>query len=56
MRFAVAQKQTDDSLALINQRGLSKIYDPMIGAACGGMQFTWTAAMVIEFVSQLENA
>ena len=56
MRFAVAQKQTDDSLTLINQRGLSKLYDPMIGAACGGMQFTWTAAMVIEFVSQLENA
>ena len=56
MRFAVAQKQTDDSLTLINQRGLSKIYDTMIGAACGGMQCTWTAAMVIEFVSQLENA
>ena len=37
MRFAVAQKQTDDSLALINQRGLSKIYNPMIGAACGGI-------------------
>jgi len=56
MRFAVAQKQTDDSLILINQRGLSKIYDPMIGAACGGVEFTWTAAMVIEFVSQSENA
>ena len=37
MRFAVAQKQTDDSLSLINQRGLSKIYNPMIGAACGGI-------------------
>lgn len=37
MRFAVAQKQTDDSLTLINQRGLSKIYNPMIGAACGGI-------------------
>ena len=37
MRFAVAQKQTDDSLPLINQRGLSKIYNPMIGAACGGI-------------------
>ena len=56
MRFAVAQKQTDDSLALINQRGLSKIYDPLTGAACGGVEFTWTAAMVIEFVSQSENA
>ena len=37
MRFALAQKQTDDSLTLINQRGLSKIYNPMIGAACGGI-------------------
>ena len=37
MRFTVAQKQTDDSLTLINQRGLSKIYDPMIGAACRGI-------------------
>ena len=37
MRFAVAQKQTDDSLTLINQRGLSKIYNPIIGAACGGI-------------------
>ncbi|MDA9899806.1 hypothetical protein N9D97_03890 [Planktomarina temperata] len=56
MRFAVVHKQTDDSLALINQRGLSKIYDPLTGAACGGVEFTWTAAMVIEFVSQSENA
>ena len=37
MRFAVAQKQTDDSLTLINQRGLSKICNPMTGAACGGI-------------------
>jgi hypothetical protein len=56
MRFAVAQKQTDDSLTLINQSGLSKLSDPMIGAACGAVEFTWTAAMVIEFVSQSENA
>ena len=56
MRFAVAQKQTDESLTRINRRGLSTIEKPMIGAACGGVEFTWTAAMGIEFVSQSENA
>ena len=41
-----------DSLTLIEQSGFAEYYDPITGAPCGGGQFTWTAAMVIEFIKQ----
>lgn len=40
-----------DSLTLIEKSGFAEYYDPITGAPCGG-QFTWTAAMVIEFMKQ----
>ena len=40
-----------DSLTLIEKSGFAEYYDPITGAPCGG-QFTWTAAMVIEFIKQ----
>ena len=40
----------------IEKGGFAEYYYPLTGAACGGLEFTWTAAMVIEFVSQSEIA
>ena len=38
------------SLELINQSGFAEYYDPETGEPCGGSTFTWTAAMVMEFL------
>ena len=38
------------SLELITQSGFAEYYDPVTGEPCGGGRFTWTAAMVIEFL------
>ena len=47
------EKIKHDSLELIEKGEFAEYYDPLICAACGG-EFTWTAAIVIEFVSQSE--
>lgn len=39
-----------DSMKLIHIGGFAEYFDPMDGAPCGGPHFTWTAAMVIEFL------
>jgi hypothetical protein len=49
---AVADEIVRSSLELITQSGFAEYYDPMTGEACGGGRFTWTAAMVIEFLDQ----
>lgn len=41
-----------DSLRLIRQSGFAEYYDPITAEPCGGTEFTWTAAMVIEFLSR----
>ena len=46
-----ARDVIDDSLALIRESGFGEYYDPLDGEACGGGRFTWTAAMVIEFLA-----
>tara|TARA_B110000238_G_C15786975_1_gene294263 strand:+ start:105 stop:302 length:198 start_codon:yes stop_codon:yes gene_type:complete len=51
----VADLIKNDSLALIEKSGFAEYYDPITGAPCGGTEFTWTAAMVIEFISQLDK-
>ncbi|MGA1561253.1 MAG: MGH1-like glycoside hydrolase domain-containing protein, partial [bacterium] len=43
-------KIVDDSLELIGSSGFAEYYDPKTGEACGGGRFTWTAAMVLEFL------
>lgn len=40
-----------DSLELIRHSGFAEYYDPTDRAACGGGRFTWTAAMVLEFMA-----
>jgi hypothetical protein len=49
---AVADHIVRSSLDLITRSGFAEYYDPMTGEPCGGGRFTWTAAMVIEFLEQ----
>ncbi|MDD7970417.1 MGH1-like glycoside hydrolase domain-containing protein [Roseinatronobacter alkalisoli] len=46
-----AAKISAASLALIGKSGFAEYYDPMTGEALGGGEFTWTAAMVLEFLA-----
>ncbi|MBL8591164.1 MAG: hypothetical protein JNK01_00675 [Devosia sp.] len=46
----VADHIVSSSLELITQSGFAEYYDPTTGEPCGGGRFTWTAAMVIEFL------
>jgi len=47
---AIADRIIDSSLELIEQSGFAEYYDPMTGEPLGGGRFTWTAAMVLEFL------
>ena len=47
---AVADRIVGSSLELIEKSGFAEYYDPFTGEPCGGGRFTWTAAMVIEFL------
>lgn len=47
-----ADKIQASSLALIDTGGFAEYHDPLNGAPCGGSSFTWTAAMVMEFLAQ----
>jgi glycogen debranching enzyme len=47
---AVADHIVQSSLELITHSGFAEYYDPLTGEPCGGGRFTWTAAMVIEFL------
>ncbi|WP_300060571.1 hypothetical protein [uncultured Roseobacter sp.] len=49
---AIAQRIINDSLRLIERSGFAEYYDPHTAEPCGGDQFTWTAAIVIELLSQ----
>lgn len=46
----MASKIETASLELINTGGFAEYYDPKTGEPCGGASFTWTAAMVMEFI------
>ncbi|MEM9013134.1 MAG: trehalase family glycosidase [Pseudomonadota bacterium] len=48
---ALADRIVESSLRLIDQGAFAEYYDPLTGAPCGGSHFTWTAAMVIEFLA-----
>ena len=52
---AAAQKIVDSSLDLIRHSGFAEYYDPMTGEGCGGGSFSWTAAMVLEFLDRPEG-
>ncbi|MBN9304657.1 MAG: hypothetical protein BGO82_11880 [Devosia sp. 67-54] len=46
----LADRIVADSLALIERSGFAEYYDPTDGAPLGGGRFSWTAAIVLEFV------
>lgn len=46
-----AARITASSLDLIRESGFAEYYDPITGAPLGGGRFTWTAAMVLEFLA-----
>ena len=48
---ATAESITRSSLELIRESGFAEYYDPLTGEALGGGRFTWTAAMVLEFLA-----
>lgn len=47
---ATANAIVKSSLDLIGVSGFAEYYDPLTGEGCGGGRFTWTAAMVLEFL------
>ncbi|HMO06142.1 MAG TPA: trehalase family glycosidase [Paracoccaceae bacterium] len=47
-----AARITASSLDLIRESGFAEYYDPVTGEPLGGGRFTWTAAMVLEFLGQ----
>ncbi|WP_299401801.1 hypothetical protein [uncultured Roseobacter sp.] len=53
---AIVDKIMSDCVRLIEKSGFAEYYDPTTGAPCGGAQFTWTAAMVIEILQTHEAA
>ena len=46
----LVEKITQASLKLIDESGFAEYYDPQTGEPLGGDTFTWTAAMVMEFL------
>lgn len=48
----LAAEIKDSSLKLIRDSGFAEYYDPLTGDPLGGARFTWTAAMVIEFMEE----
>ena len=46
----INRRITRGSLDLISESGFAEYYDPLTGEPLGGGRFTWTAAMVIEFL------
>ncbi|QYK41167.1 MAG: hypothetical protein KF887_17585 [Paracoccaceae bacterium] len=48
---AAAEAITRASLDLIRTSGFAEYYDPHTGEPLGGGRFTWTAAMVLEFLA-----
>lgn len=51
---ATADRIRQDSLRLIKASGFAEYYGPLDGTPCGGGRFTWTAAMVIEFLRKAD--
>jgi hypothetical protein len=49
-QHTIAAEVMADSLALIHESGFAEYYDPISGEGLGGGRFTWTAAMVLEFL------
>ena len=49
-RHNMVDRIIEDSLQLIEKSGFAEYFDPIDGTACGGNSFSWTAAIVLEFM------
>ena len=45
---ALADRVRDDTIRLINDRGMAEYFDPKDGSGLGGMDFSWTAAIYLD--------
>lgn len=52
---SLGQRIVQDSLELIHEGGFAEYYGCHTGTPCGGDTFTWTAAMVLEFLNHPEG-
>lgn len=52
----MSERILSDCVRLIEKSGFAEYYDPTTAEPCGGGQFTWTAAMVIEILSTQDAA
>jgi len=50
-----ADRIVGDSLRLIRESGFAEYYDTHTAEPCGGSTFTWTAAIVIEFLTPISR-
>jgi hypothetical protein len=50
-KLELANKIYQNSLELIREKGFAEYYSPLDGNPCGGQSFSWTAAMVLDFIN-----
>lgn len=50
-KLELANKIYQNSLELIREKGFAEYYSPLDGTPCGGQSFSWTAAMVLDFIN-----
>lgn len=53
---AIMRRIVKDSLQLIEEGCFAEYYSPVDGTPCGGNSFSWTAAMVLEFLQSEDDA
>ena len=51
----LSQRICETSIDLIKTSGFAEYYDPIDGLACGGQSFSWTAAIVLEFIDKMHE-
>ena len=49
-----AAQLKDDSLALMSKSGFREYYDPRDGTGCGSEDFSWSAALAIDWIQSVE--
>lgn len=51
-----AEQLRDSTLELINRGGFSEYFNPLDGRGCGSSDFSWTAALFRDWISELDPA
>ena len=53
-RPEIAKRMADETRDLVAEHGLSEYFDPRNGAGLGGRDFSWSAAMWLEWLAKPE--